>query len=324
MDPAGIKNFRAALTQLNLALSLLSQQFGAFLASGFASFLNGVKDSLTDTDGVLHNLIEGFKILWEGISDVVSVAKAIGQVLNEAFSTSTEKANGLRNLMIAIAVVVGLISGPFIAIPILIGLVVLALGELKELVAKNKEAIQDWWASWEKTPAIQVIERILDGLKKIAGYLSGPLKALFGGGNAVRTSSGDIQTLGNTPIVGAVEGHAEGGLIRGPGTTTSDSILARLSRGEYVIKTAAVQSYGENFFHALNNMMLPGFASGGLVPAPVRMASGSVPATSTLNLSIDGRSFNGLRGPKSTIDDLSSFAIARQASAAGNNPSWMK
>ena len=64
---------------------------------------------------------------------------------------------------------------------------------------------------------------------------------------------------------------------------------------------------------------------GGMVPSPVRMAgSGSMPATSTLNLSIDGRSFGGLRGPKSTVDDLTSFAISRQTSQAGNKPSWYK
>jgi hypothetical protein len=120
-------------------------------------------------------------------------------------------------------------------------------------------------------------------------------------------------------------GYAEGGEVNGPGTTTSDSIFARLSRGEFVTQAKAVAYWGADFMHAVNNMQLPGFATGGLVPSPVRMGGGSIaPATSTLNLSIDGRSFNGLKGPKSTIDDLSSFAVARQTSAAGSNPSWMK
>ena len=49
---------------------------------------------------------------------------------------------------------------------------------------------------------------------------------------------------------------AEGGPVRGPGTATSDSILARLSNGEFVIRTAAVQHYGVELFEALNRMML--------------------------------------------------------------------
>jgi hypothetical protein len=45
-----------------------------------------------------------------------------------------------------------------------------------------------------------------------------------------------------------------GGYIRGPGTGTSDSIPARLSNGEYVIKAAAVSKYGVDFFNSLNQM----------------------------------------------------------------------
>lgn len=64
-------------------------------------------------------------------------------------------------------------------------------------------------------------------------------------------------------------GIATGGYITGPGTGTSDSIAARLSNGEYVIRAAAVDRYGVDFFHRLNAMR---FANGGLVgggsPAP--------------------------------------------------------
>ena len=62
-----------------------------------------------------------------------------------------------------------------------------------------------------------------------------------------------------------VPGAATGGQILGPGTSTSDSILARLSNGEFVIKAAAVDKYGVSFMHALNNMRLPQFAGGGSV-----------------------------------------------------------
>jgi TP901 family phage tail tape measure protein len=47
---------------------------------------------------------------------------------------------------------------------------------------------------------------------------------------------------------------ARGGLITGPGSSTSDSIAARLSNGEFVVKAAAVQHYGVDFFNALNSM----------------------------------------------------------------------
>lgn len=56
--------------------------------------------------------------------------------------------------------------------------------------------------------------------------------------------------------------RAEGGPVYGPGTSTSDSILARLSNGEFVMRAAAVKKYGTGFMHAINQNK---FASGGQV-----------------------------------------------------------
>ena len=46
---------------------------------------------------------------------------------------------------------------------------------------------------------------------------------------------------------------ASGGLISGPGTSTSDSIAAMLSNGEYVVNAGAVAQYGPQFLNAINN-----------------------------------------------------------------------
>ncbi|WP_143105401.1 hypothetical protein [Pseudonocardia ammonioxydans] len=62
-------------------------------------------------------------------------------------------------------------------------------------------------------------------------------------------------------------GRAEGGPIYGPGTSTSDSILARLSDGEFVVRAAAVKQLGLPALHAINAGVLPtaAFARGGVV-----------------------------------------------------------
>jgi len=62
---------------------------------------------------------------------------------------------------------------------------------------------------------------------------------------------------------GEVKGFATGGFINGPGTTSSDSILARLSRGEYIINATTVSKFGTSFFDNLNSGMLPKFNRGG-------------------------------------------------------------
>ncbi|HRP23625.1 MAG TPA: hypothetical protein PLF79_08665 [Thauera sp.] len=79
----------------------------------------------------------------------------------------------------------------------------------------------------------------------------------------------EVRTKGTGGATGSFElkpegSFATGGLIRGRGTSTSDSILARLSNGEYVIRAAAVQRYGVDFFERIN-AMLPRYATGGLV-----------------------------------------------------------
>ena len=49
------------------------------------------------------------------------------------------------------------------------------------------------------------------------------------------------------------KGFATGGFVSGGGTSTSDSIPARLSNGEYVINARSVSKYGRGFFDRLNN-----------------------------------------------------------------------
>lgn len=51
-----------------------------------------------------------------------------------------------------------------------------------------------------------------------------------------------------------VQKKAQGGLIRGPGTSTSDSIPARLSNGEYVLNAKAVSRLGVGMLDKLNNI----------------------------------------------------------------------
>lgn len=76
-----------------------------------------------------------------------------------------------------------------------------------------------------------------------------------------------------SPSSGTIISRAAGGPIAGPGSGTSDSILARVSNGEYVVRAAAVARYGSGFMEAINRMALPTFAAGGKVGA------GGTPAT---------------------------------------------
>lgn len=63
------------------------------------------------------------------------------------------------------------------------------------------------------------------------------------------------------------DGRATGGLISGPGTSTSDSIPAMLSDGEFIVRAAAVDRIGVHALHRINSGTLPRFKKGGKVKA---------------------------------------------------------
>jgi hypothetical protein len=72
--------------------------------------------------------------------------------------------------------------------------------------------------------------------------------------NVIRrtTGGGSAQTPGFGP-----QAHASGGLVRGPGTRTSDDVPAWLSDYEYVQRAAAVDHYGVGFMDAVNDLRFP-------------------------------------------------------------------
>jgi hypothetical protein len=65
-------------------------------------------------------------------------------------------------------------------------------------------------------------------------------------------------------FLGSLGGFSGGGGVRGEGTGTSDSILARLSNGEYVLRAAAVKAIGAPRLDFMNKYAkMPAFAAGG-------------------------------------------------------------
>lgn len=128
---------------------------------------------------------------------------------------------------------------------------------------------------------------------------------------------------------------AGGGYIRGPGTTTSDSIPAWLSNREYVIRAKAVDHYGANLFAALNSMRLPKdlfshFAVGGLANALARTmpryAAGGLATASagrSLTIVLDGQRF-GVSGSSDVIDRLERVATMAGIASVGRPPGWVR
>jgi hypothetical protein len=116
------------------------------------------------------------------------------------------------------------------------------------------------------------------------------------------------------PVFEAPIPRASGGMIRGTGTATSDSILARLSNGEFVFSAAAVRHWGPQMLAAMNGLRMPRFAAGGFVGTPT---AGGTP----VHLHLGGQSF-ALSGTQNVVSALVVEAHRQQIRSAGVKPSW--
>lgn len=105
---------------------------------------------------------------------------------------------------------------------------------------------------------------IQSGMNAIAGFIKAPINAIIGAINGVIDSINGIKVPDWVPGIGGSHtnfGHiptlATGGYVNGYGTSTSDSNMAMLSRGEYVVKADTVRKFGVGFMDALNDGRLP-------------------------------------------------------------------
>lgn len=124
------------------------------------------------------------------------------------------------------------------------------------------------------------------------GGILSAIGKLFGGGTASTGGSSGAFGIG-------VNGAATGGLIGGRGGPTEDANLMALSRGEFVMRAAAVKSLGADMMHYINkNGRLPrGFAAGGLNGVSVASAT---PATvqSSVNVSLVNQTSQPIAKPE--------------------------
>lgn len=132
------------------------------------------------------------------------------------------------------------------------------------------------------------------------------------------------------------QGFAAGGAVRGAGTGTSDSILAKVSNGEFIMQARAVRKWGVGFMRALNSGRLPQFKLGGLVDGlnslaipsfadggAVELASTAAGRTGTpVHLHFDSGDSFEVVAPEDVASKLINFATTQKTLRAGRSPRW--
>lgn len=208
-----------------------------------------------------------------------------------------------------------------------------------ELGAKIVEGFTSWIDGVQSR-----FNSFFDLLSGMIDNLIAKFRALFSAKGAAGSAGGGGNSQGGFPV----PAFSGGGRVWGAGTATSDSIPARLSAGEFVIREKAVRHYGPRLFDLLNRLALArdslrGFAGGGPVEAlrasmtsigssGFRIATaglggasadgGAVSARRSFDLVIDGQRFSGLSAANDTAAELQKLAMRKRVSSAGRAPNW--
>jgi len=145
-------------------------------------------------------------------------------------------------------------------------------GNIEDLQAKLADAkkrlasVPDSRKAKVRADIAQLQAQIAEAKRQLA-ILNGTTVTVYINGKATGVNASDYYSQGPHKARGGLIGRAFGGpipglasgsgLLSGPGTSTSDSILLWGSAGEYMVKAAAVDKYGLKFMESVNDGTLP-------------------------------------------------------------------
>jgi X-X-X-Leu-X-X-Gly heptad repeat protein len=289
LDVIDQKNLQTLIQSQNQAGALfdgLRQKIGALAAPAIASFWNGFTNQIRE-------LVPQFSRIGDliGRMDFSSLGAAAANFL----LTLAKIAEGWAAIFSGNAQFGQAISNAFAQIgPLLVGVATqlgLAMGQ-------------------------GLISGIISAIQSAAGSIFEAIKGALGigGGGAAGAPSG------------GESGFAAGGLLGGSGTGTSDSNLAWVSRGEFIMPARAVSQPGVlQLLEQLRRGAL-NFAMGGLVPRPGMIPAfangGLTGGMSNVTIQFPGApEISGLRASATTVNQMRHEAAMAQVRSGGRKPS---
>ncbi len=327
----GILNFAFAqlVDIVRPFVEIINEVFGTkFTAEG--AIIAGIVLSLTGAFRLLGAGIKAVGLTWQLLvklfgSSAGLVAAAIAGILG----VIAEVQNTIDNLKVATAAW----GEAFTGLPSVVAEVFGAIGEV---ITASLDAAITLFQKFQKE-GLGAFQGLVDGVvgffEDMGKSIQSVIDGIISGIQAAIAAAQKLLGLSNQSGGGGDSGSGGfrgGGLIRGRGTGTSDSIIARVSNGEYVMRAKAVRKYGLGLMSAINGMRFkpPTFALGGPVLAggPALPALGKLPAAGPsgrpFDLHIGGEVFEGLLAPETVATKMVKFAQVKATRSAGRKPSW--
>lgn len=201
-----------------------------------------------------------------------------------------------------------------------------------------------------KALAVSGFEAVASEVRRIGALINAEIAKILAALRAAAAAAASLRSSTSSSGGGSdPEGFASGGYFRGKGGPRSDSNLAWISNGEYIVNALATARY-RPLLEAINGMRVSGarmrdlvngfpafsvgglmsgleasmssvcvprFAEGGLALAPAAGSSGR-----PISLSLDGQTFE-MVAPDDVAEKLVKAITGRSLRAAGRKPSWM-
>ncbi|WP_280314461.1 transglycosylase SLT domain-containing protein [Nocardia wallacei] len=256
---------------------------------------------MADTLGkaLLDALQQVTPILPDLVQAMTNLFIAVAPLLPELFRMGAEILPILADILVRVApLVLELLRNFTDFVNFVVPILIPALQSLADYTRTSWDVIRSVWDAMSSALGRlrDLFRDVIEEVTQRWGDLVTAIQSPFTAPGSVAV--GVLGSMWNT-----LTGNAEGGLISGPGTGTSDSIVARLSNGEYVVNAAQTARYLP-VLQAINGGALPGYAEGGQVQNKQMKQGGQSPTVASMAQAVGAR-FPGMTltsGVRSTAD----------------------
>lgn len=246
--------FQVLINGFTMFVGQVGEQTGIF--SALAGIMQSVGIALYDIGAATAGAIQFFKDLDVVVNDMTGgVVSLSGMVRNAGIAMGI--AFGVQALIAVKTLTMAILTGLVPAVGKFFGAITKhPLGRIITVIAAIIVVFGDWiasleivqkWFGWIKDAAksafdwiIGKIQAVVEKVKKMAQEIRA---ALSGTSEAAGKAGGGLAVAADAAgyAKGGAVKAATGGMLRGPGTGTSDSIPAMLSDGEFVVNAKATK-----------------------------------------------------------------------------------
>ena len=222
----------------------------AILNAGLA-LLDALISTFSNPEMLQKVVQASIQLLMGIINALPTIVDAFVEALPIVIDVLTEPETIAKMLEASVKLLMALVD----AVPKILGALIDSFGTLvSNLWNGIKEFFSDIGGKIGDTVSGAIKGVINGALGLLEGFLNGPIDLINGALDLINKLPG--VNVGKISRI-TLPRMATGGYVDGYGTSTSDSNMAMLSRGEYVVRADTVRKFGVGFMDALNEGRLP-------------------------------------------------------------------